>query len=450
MAREPDAAKWLARRLWRWRWVAWAALGGVVIGVLADSIGSSQRINLLAPPLWAVLAWNAVVYLLLLGHGLARLLMRRTRHGSVVRLMQRALRFGRGLPGAGNTFASTSASASASASAPASGSAPALRTFAGLWLRCSAPLSAARAATLLHAAAASLALGLIAGLYLRGLVLDYRAGGESTFVSAASAHAVLATLLAPAVALSGIALPDATAFEALRSVHGSAAPGASAAAWIHLLALTLLGFVVLPRAVLALVEALRARWLARHVELPLGDAYFQRLTNQLSGTAAQVVVLPYASTPTAQAGLGLRSLLAPVLGDGLQLQIMPTTAFGAEDDAAAPIAAGTTLVIALFELTATPEADSQGRFAQQLAARAPAGAATVLLIDEAAFKQRFGRDAQRLAQRRDAWRGLIEGLGSVPVFVDLAAPDSRGADQANPAVQALQRALRRPLSRAAP
>ena len=319
--------------------------------------------------------------------------------------------------------------------------------FANLWLRCSAPLSAARAATLLHASAAALALGLVAGLYLRGLVLDYRAAWESTFLSAASAHTFLAVVLAPAVALSGIALPDATGFEALRSAHGNATPGASAAPWIHLMALTLLGFVVLPRAALALAGAGRARWLARHVELPLGDAYFQRLTNLLSGNLARVVVLPFASTPNPQAALGLRALLAPVLGDGLQLQVGPTTAFGAEDSAAALIAAGTTLVIALFELTATPEADSQGRFAQQLAAHAPAGAATVLLIDEAAFKQRFRTDVQRLAQRRDAWRSFAEGLGSVPVFVDLAAVDPAAGVQAD---QALQRALRSPVARAAP
>ena len=440
--REPGAAKWLARRLWQWRWVGWAVLCGVVIGVLADSIGSSQRINLLAPPLWAVLAWNAVVYLLLLGHGLARLLLRKTRPGGLVRLMQRVLRFGRSLPGAGN--------ASASAAASASGSAPALRAFASLWLRCSARLSAARAAALLHAAAAALALGLIAGLYLRGLVLDYRADWESTFLSAAGAHAFLAAGLAPAVALSGIALPDAARFEALRSAHGSAAPGAPAAPWIHLIALTLLGFVVLPRAALALVGAARARWLARHVELPLGDAYFQRLTNQLSGNTAHVVVLPYASTPNPQAVLGLRALLAPVLGDGLQLQIAPTTAFGAEDDATAPIEAGTTLVIALFELTATPEADSQGRFAQQLAARAPAGAATVLLIDEAAFRQRFRTDAQRLAQRRNAWLGFAETLGSVAVFIDLAAPGLAAGMREDQAGQALRRALRTPVGRATP
>jgi hypothetical protein len=463
--REPGAQTWLARRVWRARWVAWAALAGFVVGVLADSIGSGQRINLLAPPLWGVLAWNAVVYLLLLGHALARPLTRTARPGYLVRLTQRALRFGRSLPGPGSASASASApapapapaSGSASASASAIGSARALQTFATLWLRCSAPLSAARATALLHAVAAALALGLIAGLYLRGL--DYRAAWESTFLSAASAHAFLAAGLAPAVALSGIALPDSAAFEALRSVHGGAAPGASAAPWIHLMALTLLGFVVLPRGVLALVGAGHARWLASHVELPLGDAYFQRLANQLSGNAAHVVVLPYASTPTAQAALGLRALLAPALGDGLQLHIAPTTAFGAEDDAVAVIAAGTTLAIALFELSATPEPESQGRFVQQLAARAPAGAATVLVVDEAGFKQRFGHDAKRLAQRRGAWRSFAEAFDTVAVCVDLAAPDPAAgsnaveavqavhSDQANPA---LQRAMRSPVARAAP
>ena len=43
---------------------------------------------------------------------------------------------------------------------------------------------ALRAETALHAGAAALALGLVAGLYVRGLVLDYRAGWESTFLDA--------------------------------------------------------------------------------------------------------------------------------------------------------------------------------------------------------------------------------------------------------------------------
>ena len=436
--REPAAAQWLARRLWRSRWIAWAVLAGLLLGVLADSIGSSQRINLLAPPLWAVLAWNAVVYLVLLGHALARLLMRKTRPGSLVMLTQRVMRLRARLPGAG------------SVSTSASGSAPALQLFARLWLRLSAALSAARAATLLHAAAAALALGLIAGMYLRGLVLDYRASWESTFLSADAAHAALAFVLAPAVAVSGIALPDAAVFEALRSVHGSAVAGASAAPWIHLLALTLMLFVVAPRTLLALVGALRSRWLARRFALPMGDAYFQRLARLQHGDVARVVVLPYASTPNAQAALGLQAVLGPALGDGLKLRIAPTAAFGAEEDdddaggAGTSLDAGTTLVVALFDLSATPEAESQGRFVQQLAARAPAGAATIVLVDEVAFKQRFSGDPMRLTQRRDAWRVFAEALGTVAVCVDLDAPDVTGA------VRALQSALRSPVARAAP
>ena len=238
-------------------------------------------------------------------------------------------------------------------------------------------------------------------------------------------------------------MPDAAAFEALREVHGSRMAGAPAAPWIHLLALTLLLFVVLPRSALALVDALRARWLAGRVALPPGDAYFERLVRQHRGDVAHVVVQPYATTPTAQAALGLRALLALALGDGLQLRIAGTAAFGAEDEAGAALDAGTTLAIALFDLSATPEAENQGRFARQLAARAPAGAATVLLVDEAGFKQRFGADSARLAQRREAWRVFAEALGTVPVCIDLGTPDLALA------ARALQQAMRAPVTKGA-
>ena len=425
--REPAAASWLARRLWRGRWIAWAVLIGLVAGLLADSIGSSQSINLLAPPLWAVLAWNVVVYVLLLGHGLARALMRRTRSGALVRLTERVLRFGRSLPGLG------------SVSASASGSAKALQGFASQWLRLSAPLSATRAATVLHAAAAALALGLIAGMYLRGLVLDYRAAWESTFLSAVNAHAILSTVLGPASVLSGIDLPNVEAFTAMRGVHGAAPNGEPAGPWIHLLAFTLLLLVVLPRAVLALFGALRSHWLGRHVALPLDSPYFQGLVRAQKGDLARVFVAPYASEPGAQIGAALRALINKVLGDTAQIEIAATTAFGAEDDEAALLRppAGTTLAIALFDLAATPETENQGRFARQLAARAP----TIVVIDETAFAQRFRADPARLAQRRDAWRVLAVALGTTPVFIHAAAADESGP-------RGIALALRSPVSAA--
>ena len=121
----------------------------------------------------------------------------------------------------------------------------------------------------------------------------------------------------------------------------------------------------------------------------------------------------------------------------MQLQIDPTVAFGTEVDPAAhmPLPAGSTLVVALFELAAAPEAENQGRFVRQLAARAPAAASTGLMIDETAFRQRLGGDSKRLAQRREVGRARAETLGTLPVLADLAAPNLAAAPQA------LQRAL---------
>ena len=413
--REPAAAQWLGRRLWHERWPLWAALVAALVGVLADSIGSSQRINLLAPPLWGVLLWNLVVYgLLLAGAVLALTRPNDPRPpGPILRLVQPGLRWGRALPGV------------SAASGSSSGSEKALQSFAIQWLRFSAPLNAVRASALLHAASAALALGLIAGLYLRGLVLDYRATWESTFLTAQSAHAALAFLFAPAQALSGITLPNVAEFEALRTVHGDTLAGATAAPWIHLWALTLLLFVVLPRSLLAWWSTLRAQWLARRVALPLAEPYFQRLTQLQRGDVARVQVLPYANTPTPQAVLGLRAVLADAFGERASLQIAPTLAFGAEDDAAAQhlLPPGTTLAVALFDLSATPESENQGRFVRLLAARAAPAAATIVLVDDTGFVRRFGSDTTRLAQRREAWRRFAETLASVPVFAALDAPD---------------------------
>ena len=161
-----------------------------------------------------------------------------------------------------------------------------------------------RAETLLHAGAAALGLGLIAGLYARGLVLDYRAAWESTLLSPAAAHALVTWVLQPASVLSGIALPDAAAFASLQAAHGDSRAGAPAAPWIHLFALTLLWAVVLPRTLLALLCLGRAGLLARRFRLPLDEPYFQRLARLQRGGAAQVAVWPYGHAPSPQAALG--------------------------------------------------------------------------------------------------------------------------------------------------
>jgi hypothetical protein len=392
-------------------WVLLLPILAFIGGVAVDAIGGSQRINLLAPPVWAVVLWNLTVYAVLalpsavtsgatavaVPRGLRALLVRRAAPG--VRL---------------------------NANASAGSSTPPLQAYAAAWARVAAPATLARAALLLHLAAAALAVGMVAGLYLRGLVLDYRAGWQSTFLGPDAVRGVLAVLMAPASWLTGIGVPDAAAIAALR-VGPDAAATASAAPWLHLYAATLLLAVLLPRTLLALTAAWRLRRFARRVPLTLHDPYFQRLLRDLQGRAAVVQVLPHAAAPGPQATLGLRDWLAAACGDSLQLRMAPVTAYGQEDEVAGlRPEPGTTLRVLLADLGATPEDDSHGRLVESLAAQQP-GLPLLLLTDEAALRQRFAQLPARLAERRAAWQAFARARGAGWVGVDLQRPDTAGA-----------------------
>ncbi|MBU6259230.1 MAG: DUF2868 domain-containing protein, partial [Burkholderiales bacterium] len=62
LPRDAAAARLLRRRLWQARRAALVVAGAVLLGLAMNVIGSAQHINLLAPPVWGVLAWNLVVY----------------------------------------------------------------------------------------------------------------------------------------------------------------------------------------------------------------------------------------------------------------------------------------------------------------------------------------------------------------------------------------------------
>jgi hypothetical protein len=393
--RDVGVAREAASRRWRASWVGLALLAGLCAGVAVDAIGSSQRINLLAPPVWAVIAWNGLVYVSLLLP---------TPLGAKAWLVRR-------LAGQGP-------------------SGTPMARFHAAWAVNGAPLLRARAALLLHVASAAVALGLIGGLYLRGLVLDYRAGWQSTFLDAAQVHWALSTLLAPAVLVTGIAVPDMAALQALR-VSPEALPVASAAPWIHLIAALLVLWVVLPRTALALTVAWRSHLRAGHLLLPLPEPYYQALLRERRGHVAQVQVLPHGSAVTPHALACLRAVLAGTLGSGLQLSATAATAYGDEESAALlNPSPGTTLRLALVDLAATPEDDTHGAFL--LALRSSRGAALplVLVADETAFRHRMASLPERLAERRAAWQRWAAAQGVGLLCVDLAQPDEAGAARA--------------------
>lgn len=394
--RDRAIARLLAAPGWRTSWVAGAAVLGVLAGLSSDALVAGAYFNLLSPLFWGLLGWNLLLYIALL------------------------VRAVRPIVGGGSLRTALAAWLQRATQAPARArSLPA--AFVVRWATASAPLASARSAALLHVAAGGLALGLMAGLGLRGLVLDYRAGWASTLLEPHHVQQALAWGLQPALALSPSPLPEGDAFAALR-VTPTAPANASAAPWMGWMALQLLLLVVVPRAVLAMAALHRARVLAREFPLDISAPAFERWLLQAQRA---LWVLPHGAAPTSAAAAGLRAMLAARWGTGVPVQWAEPLPWGDEDSPPTP-PPGARAVL-LVDLAATPEPEVQGRLLQALAAAEP-----LVVADHSGFVRRFGHGT-RLAQREAAWRALVGALPFVSVALD--APDAAAAGQA------LQRAL---------
>ena len=399
-----------ALRAATWRpWVGTAlVLAALAASFAVDRIGTPQRVNVLAFPLLAVLAWNLLVYAAIVLHGMWGALRR---NGPALGPIAGAVaRLARGVP----------ALADAAGDARIGG---VLAAFAQDWARAASRLHAARIASVLHRSAFAFALGAIIGLYVRGLVLEYRAGWESTFLDAETVRTVLGLVLGPAATVTGIELPDAAGLDAMR--FGAAGTGENAAPWIHLYAVTIALVVLVPRALLAFGTGWSARRLARNLPMPLGDVYFQRLARQISGDAARVHVVPYGYQLSPQATLGLEAALRRVFGTRAEVSIAPGVAWGGEDampDGLIP-KAPLALAVALFNFSATPEPENHGTFLAALAVALGGASPLVALADESGFRARFPAESVRLVKRREGWRALAEAQGVTPLFADLEHPE---------------------------
>ena len=384
----------------RWRrWVGVViALAAFVAGIAIDEVGGSKRINLLAPPLIGLIVWNLGVYAVLaLGFVL--------RYGDAaspgpLRALVTRLAAGRAKPGRGDLAA-------------------AIARFASDWSRLSAPLYAARDARILHVAAATFAAGLIVGLYVRGIALEYRATWESTFLDASSVRALLRTMLAPGAAASGIPVPSVAEVAAIRAPASE-----NAGRWLHLIALTVALLVIVPRLALALAAWTLERHRAVNVQVGLDEPYFARLLRGFRGGPARVRVAPYSYALPAAAASGLERLIRNVFGSNAALTIMTPTAYGDEDDVAASADFESPVtVIALFNATATPERAAHGAFLERLGGRGARAGTLVALVDESAYRDRWRNEPARLEERRTSWRALCADRQVRCAFATLGATD---------------------------
>jgi hypothetical protein len=378
---------------------------GFVAGAGLDRIGNPHRVDLLSAPLLLIVGWNLLVYLALIiwalvpsrGTGWAG-------QGLLRRLAVGKAALPRKLP------------------APL---AAGLTQYLGDWSSLSATLVRLRLSRSVHLAAAAFALGAIASLYARGITTEYAAGWESTFLDAGQVHAILSVLFAPALAvfpLQGFSLADV---QALRFVQEPSPAGGPR--WVHLYAATLFLLVVLPRLVLALVAALRARRIAHNFPLDLGQPYFRLLADRVGASGPAVLrVIPYSFTVDEARHKGLAAVAAMVLGEQAQLMLRPSSPYGEEPKDSLRDArlddVGVAVSAVLFNLAATPEKENHGAFLDYLVSHTPRGIA--VLLDESSLAERGAQSGNaRLEERIALWRQFCGYHRTSATVVNLLHPD---------------------------
>ena len=371
----------------------------VIGGFLADPIGPAGQINLLNFPLLTLLLWNAVVYAGVLYDMIVPRPSRDRSQPGLPGLVEWLL--GLGVKGRLSRLRSDRAQGSDEQRWIAAS----LAMYAARLLHGGRELLISHARSLLHAAAAALAIGVIAGLYLRGFSFLYKAGWDSTFMGAKGVHTFLSVLFAPASWLLGTPMPGV---EAIVDLQGTAR--ANAAIWIHFWAMTTILFMVLPRTLLAAAAWRRTARLAGAMHLPSNEPYFRRLLNPYRGKGLLVEVLSY-SHRVKEGDDRLLAFLSDAFGVLADIHMGHAVPYG-EPPPHFPVDPDRALcAVALFNVAQAPE-ETHGEFLEELKTTVRGrGRPNMLLVllDCEAYAQIDHE--KRLNERCQAWATLVKECG---------------------------------------
>ena len=347
-------------------------IAGLAVGFFSKDLGSSGVVNILAFPLLGLMLWNVAIYVF----GGVRMAVGKPARATVLRVP-----FLRSREGEGSAF---------------------LRH----WLKVLAPAEVARFSIWLHLGAVALAVGAVGAMYYQGLIRDYQATWASTFLSPEQVRGLLSVALAPATWFPGLALPDVEGIRAIR------APGEeTAAAWIHRYALAAALVVVVPRLLLALVAAGRAKRMEQTLPVrSAAPAYFKTLLAEKRGVKSVVRVVPHRLELASKERDALRGQLHEHWGGALWMDFLEPVAYGDEEEfsARAGELVSSDHVAVVCGLAATPEDESQGRLLRAVSVAAGKGD-VLLVLDDGGFSERFGDD--RATERRAAWEKLAGECG---------------------------------------
>ena len=392
----------------------------LVLGLGTNALGPERRVHVLAVPLLGLIAWNLVILALItlrrwlpLGAGAWRRFDTPRPLAWLQALARRLVkRFPDHLPRQGPVDRGQG------------GAEPepellgrALARFLEDWFPIVAPLAAARVRRLLHASALALVVGVVAGMYVRGVAFEYRATWESTFLSGEVVDRVLGIILAPAAALLDTTVPSAAAIE--RPGSGDAAP------WIHLYAVTAALAVALPRALLTALESVRCARRRRRLKLTLPDLYLRRLAAAVESSATEVEIIPYSYRPVARAVESLRSLLAELFGPRSEIRVRSPVEYGTEP-AAFELGGGRCRMV-VFGLAQTPETEVHGELLAALREELADGQLMLVVVDGSVYRRRVASGGARLEERQRTWNRVVAAAGLEAVHLDLLAEETDAA-----------------------
>ena len=384
-APEVAAGSWLARLP---AWAPWAVIGGAfILGWIVNELGPDKSLNLLAFPLLGLILWNLTVCTISLWSD------------------WKARRKPSAVPVAARRTPSTDAATVARVE---------YASCVAAWER---PRQQAKVKWTFHAAALALALGIVGGMYVRGLAKEYEATWESTFLERPQVKTLTSFVLGPASLITRIKVPDPDEKGVLRP----------AAPWIHLWAASALLFIGIPRLLLANMARVQA-----HRAQPDYDAEFGSwlvvCRSLSSGHTQRVHVLPVHYEPEPRVRDALRIVLQHLWGAHVSADFHPPVAYGSEEFAA--LTTAPKYLVIVLPLATTPESEVHGALLHTLAAAGTERSRRLLVLDASGFEARFRtlpEYSDRLATRLAAWEKVAAGGFTVLLLDDAARRDPAAA-----------------------
>jgi hypothetical protein len=388
---------------------AWFAAGvptvALVMGFLSNQIGSEKHLNLLSLPMLGLFAWNLFVYAWVIAMAATSRAKKDVSGGWLTRWL------------AGSE--ATQAAAARQEGRNADVAAQAKWRFWERWSLVVKAEAGSWVEIIFHGSALALTVGMISGMYARGVASEYTAAWESTFLKAPAVSHVLHAAIGPAATLMGRPLP--IDFEPL-NIHAQASlppkERETAKEWIHCYALTALLLIVLPR--LALVGwaawALRRGAAADGVKRDLVH-WHDALQREARGAGLVITALSFAHELSPRRRDEARGLLHRIWPSAGHVEFAPVIPYGDEDDA---LEAGketwSRRMAIIMSLSATPEDEVHGAFVRALADRSVIDrdeSALVVLVDSLGFQEQFHampEAERRLKERRAAWERTLDDV----------------------------------------